>query len=90
MSRPADAPEDASPDGARLARATARASWPGRKTTLAQQSTAAAPPSSTPEERLAVMWQLALDAWAMAGWPLPDYSRGQAPGRVIRPAKTAD
>jgi hypothetical protein len=39
----------------------------------------------TPEERLASMWQLALDAWSMQGEALPDYTRGEIPGRVIRP-----
>jgi hypothetical protein len=69
---------------ARAARAAARAGWPVRRTTLAAQSTATAPPGSTPEQRLAMMWPLALDAWALAGRPLPDYPRREAPGRVIR------
>ena len=31
------------------------------------------------------MWQLALDAWALTGQPLPDYDRASIPGRLIRP-----
>jgi hypothetical protein len=38
---------------------------------------------TTPEERLAVMWQLTLDAWASAGRPIPTYSRAETPIRVI-------
>lgn len=71
-------------DDARAARAVARASWPVRKTTLTDQSTAPAPAGSTAEERLAMMWPLALDAWALSGRPLPDYPRHAAPGGVVR------
>jgi hypothetical protein len=39
----------------------------------------------TPEERLASMWQLALDAWSYTGNPLPSYDRAAIPGRLIRP-----
>ena len=35
--------------------------------------------STTLEQRLAMMWQLALDAWAFTGRPLPDYSRENTP-----------
>lgn len=38
-----------------------------RKTTLAQQGTEDDLRNSTAEERLSMMWQLALDAWAMKG-----------------------
>ena len=55
--------------------------------TLAEQSTAAAPSASTAEERLAMVWQLALDAWALTGRAIPDYPRREAPGRVIRAAE---
>ena len=71
----------------RAARAAARRNWPVHKTTLAEQSTAAAPSASTAEERLAMMWQLALDAWALTGRAIPDYPRHEAPGRVIRAAE---
>ena len=38
---------------------------------------------TTAEERLEMMWPLALDAWTLAGLPLPDYPRGAAPVRLV-------
>ena len=38
--------------------------------------------STTAEARLAMMWPLAREAWALAGLDLPRYSRDQAPVRV--------
>jgi hypothetical protein len=35
-------------------------------------------------ERLGMMWQLALDAWASSGVPLPTYRRSEMPGKVVR------
>lgn len=61
-------------------RAAARQNWPGTIGTVhrpAQLPTAA--------ERLASMWQLALDAWSHTGQPLPDYTRANIPGKLIRP-----
>jgi len=45
--------------------------------------------STTPEERLAMMWPLALDAWASAGRQLPAYNRDEMPGRVLRTGRTS-
>lgn len=68
------------------ARRAARASWPGLKTTLAQAPGAEdLRATTTPEQRLGMMWELARGAWAMTGQPLPAYSRADMPGRVIRP-----
>lgn len=39
----------------------------------------------TPQERLASMWQLALDAWSLRAEALPTYERAQIPGRLLRP-----
>lgn len=39
---------------------------------------------TTPEERIAMMWPLALDAWTSAGRRLPGYSRDRMPGRLVR------
>ncbi|MEW5737964.1 MAG: hypothetical protein AB1938_03505 [Myxococcota bacterium] len=41
--------------------------------------------STTVEQRLAMMWELALAAWSLQGQPLPTYSRSEMPGRVLRP-----
>lgn len=36
------------------------------------------------EDRLAMMWGLAQEAWAVAGLPIPDYRRADAPGQMFR------
>jgi len=75
-------------DSANAERRAARRDWPVVKTTLSEQATAMHP--LTPEAGLAMMWQLALDAWAMTGKPLPEYSRAEAPVRCIRPRESSD
>lgn len=71
-------------DGAEGRRA-ARRYWPGAKLTLkASEASANAPPASTPSERVAMVWQLTLDAWAMSGAPLPTYTRAAMPGFMSR------
>lgn len=66
-------------------RAAARASWPGLKTTLAEAPDAEnLSATTTAEQRLAMMWELAVAAWSLTGVPLPEYSRANMPGRVIR------
>ena len=40
--------------------------------------------TTTAEERLAMMWPLALEAWRLAGRPIPDYTRAEIPARVVR------
>jgi hypothetical protein len=42
---------------------------------------------TTPAERIAMMWPLALEAWRLAGRPIPDYDRTHAPSRVFRPGE---
>lgn len=67
----------------RQSRAGARADWPIRRFRLGEEPADDPRSLTTPEERVAVMWQLALDAWASAGRPIPDYPRGKTPIRVI-------
>lgn len=70
-------------DDAARARAQQRAAWPGGTTHL----DADAPPDVSglsPSERVAAVWSLTLDAWAMTGRPLPDYARAEAPGGLRR------
>ena len=59
--------------------AARRASW-----TLTRGHTPAVPPASTPGERLAMVWALTVDAWAMSGKPFPTYTRAEMPCRMIR------
>jgi hypothetical protein len=39
---------------------------------------------TTATERIAMMWPLALEAWSLAGLPIPDYPREAAPIRRLR------
>ncbi|MFY9345995.1 MAG: hypothetical protein WAT39_26125, partial [Planctomycetota bacterium] len=39
---------------------------------------------TTPEQRIEMMWELAVQAYRLAGIPIPDYDRAQAPIRVVR------
>lgn len=70
-------------------RRAARGSWPVRVFRLGDEPSDDLTDSTTPEERLAMMWPLALDAWATAGRPLPAYSRDEMPGRVLRTGRTS-
>ena len=71
------------PDEARRARATARANLQIRRVALCDE---AAPDLShmSPSARVAMVWELTLDAWASSGKSIPDYARADAPGRMIR------
>lgn len=70
----------------RAARASARALWPGSKTTLESAcGDEDLSDSTTVEQRLGMMWELAQGAWALTGSPMPSYSRAEMPGRVVRP-----
>jgi len=67
-------------------RRRARAGWPIRRSTLAGE---ALTDERIPEEvdaRIAMVAALTRSQWAIAGTPLPHYSREGMPGRVIRPA----
>ena len=40
--------------------------------------------STTPEERLAMVWELTLRAWALSGRPIPTYERHEMPVIIQR------
>jgi hypothetical protein len=64
-------------------RAALRASWPGTVTSLAAAAEAAdLSTATTPEQRVAMVWELTLGAWAVSGRPLPEYTRAEMPGSV--------
>jgi len=65
-----------------MTQAPDRSSWPVRITPL-KDAGEGSMPKSTPEERLAAMWPLALDAWATMGKPIPAYARSESPVRVV-------
>jgi hypothetical protein len=75
---------DESRDRARAARAALRKSWPIRTYRLGEEPAEDLSGATTASERLAMMWPLALDAWASTGRPLPDYPRRSAPIRILR------
>lgn len=68
----------------RAERARARLDWPIRRFDLGAEPGENLWASTTPPERLAMMWELSRQAWTLSGQPLPEYSRHRAPGRVIR------
>lgn len=37
-----------------------------------------------------MMWSLAVEAWRLSGWPLPDYDRAHLPARLFRPGERQD
>ena len=76
-------------DSAREARRVARAQWQVRKFRLEDEPGPDLSATTTADERLAMMWPLARDAWALAGRAIPDYPRDRTPVRVIRPAGRA-
>jgi hypothetical protein len=71
-------------DPARAERAALRKSWPIRVVRLGEQPPDDLVATTSAAERLAMLWPLALDAWASMGRPLPDYPRHQAPVRILR------
>ncbi len=70
------------PDG--TSGAHSRKSWPVRRFRLGEEPEGDLSDSTTAAERLAMMWPLALEAWAAAGRKLPTYSRSETPVRRVR------
>lgn len=64
-------------------RAERRRDWPVRVFPLGREPGDDLSATTTPEQRLAMMWPLALEAWALTGRPMPDYARETMPVRVV-------
>lgn len=62
-------------------RRAARAGWPVRVSRLGDEPDG---PPTTAGDRLAMMWELARQAWVMSGRELPSYERADMPVRVLR------
>ena len=77
-----------SAEEARRHRAAARASWPLRGYPLGSEPSDDLAAVTTPEQRLAMMWELALQAWHLSGRELPTYARHEMPGKLIRPTQS--
>lgn len=65
-------------------RARARGSWQISIRSLRAGADEDLSGSTTAEERIAMMWPLAIAAWSLSGAPIDGYSRSQAPGRLLR------
>jgi len=57
-----------------------------RRFRLGEEEAADLTASTTAAERLAMMWRLALDAWASSGLPIPTYRREETLVHRIPPA----
>ena len=57
-----------------------RSAWPVRVCRLGDEPRA---DESTASDRLAMMWELVVQSWAMAGRTIPDYERRDAPVRIV-------
>lgn len=66
------------------ARAARRKNWPVSCHELEEDPGDDLSATTTAEERLAMMGPLAVEAWRLAGIPIPDYERKDAPTRLIR------
>jgi len=60
-----------------------RSRWPVRKFALGSEPGDDISAETTAEERLEMVWQLTLEAWSLAGLPLPTYTRSETPVRVV-------
>jgi hypothetical protein len=67
----------------RESRAVHRREWPVRVFQLGDEPRENLSASTTPQERLAMVWTLTLDAWSLSRRPLPEYERRDAPVRRL-------
>jgi len=65
-------------------RRAARAAWPIRAVRLGDEALVDERDPTTPDERLAMVWTLTREQWALAGLRHPDYTRAEMPGNVVR------
>ena len=62
----------------------ARSNWPVKVYRLGEEPSSDLSESTSPEERLAMMWELAERSWVLAGRSFPEYDRENVPGQVLR------
>jgi hypothetical protein len=70
-------------EAGRLHRAVERRNWPVAVHGLGDEPSDDLSATTTPEERLSMVWALTRDAWALAGREIPAYSRSEMPVVVI-------
>ncbi len=64
-----------------------RSDWPIRRYRIGEEPSDDLSDATTPEERLAMMWPLAVEGWSLTGRDLPTYARGDTPARLFRPGE---
>lgn len=64
-------------------RAAARAKWPVKVYRLGEEPSDNQLETTTAGERLAMVWEITKDTWALSGRQIPEYERHEMPGRVI-------
>jgi hypothetical protein len=67
-----------------LSRAASRHAWPVRLVARGGEPRNHLDRSTTPEERLAMVWTLTVEAWALSGRPMPAYPRTATPVRLCQ------
>jgi hypothetical protein len=67
-----------------LSRRAGRAAWPVRVHLLRDAPGPDLTATTTADERLSMMWPLALEAWGMMRRPLPTYARAETPVVIRR------
>jgi hypothetical protein len=65
-------------------RRQARAAWPVVVRSLDDDTDDDLSTVTDPAQRIRMMWPLAVEAWQLAGLPLPSYTRANTPSRVFR------
>jgi hypothetical protein len=65
-------------------RRLARQQWPIRAFRLGDEPLVDDRDTSTPDERLAMVWTLTREQWLLSGRAYPDYTRADTPGTVVR------
>ena len=66
-------------------RRRARAQWSIARFRLGEEPSDDLSETTTPAERIAMMWTLAESAWKLAGRQLPTYDRSRIPAVFYRP-----
>lgn len=67
-------------------RAVRRRDWPVRVFRLGEEPGDDLSAITTPEQRLAMVWELTARMWELTGRPWPSYTRATIPIRVLRRA----
>jgi hypothetical protein len=64
-----------------------RSSWPVRRFALGHEPSDDLTSTTTAEQRVAMVWDLTLEAWAVSGREMPAYTRAETPVTTRRAAR---